>query len=317
MKLLVTGGAGYVGSVVTADLLTAGHEVVVLDNLSTGHRDAVPDGARFVSGDVRTDAGPLLAEGSFDGVLHFAARSLVGESVAEPEGYWEVNVAGTLALLRAATAAGVPRFVFSSSAAVYGEPASVPIREDASASPTNPYGATKLAIDLMLDGVAAARGIGAVSLRYFNVGGAVGPYGERHLKETHLVPLVLEAAAGRRDVIEVYGEDWPTPDGTCIRDYIHVADLATAHRLALQACIPGGHEVVNLGTGTGYSVREVLAAAERVVGHPVPARATRRRPGDPAVLVASADRARELLGWAPTRGLEEIVADAWRFACRS
>ena len=313
-KLLVAGGAGYIGSVIAADLVAAGHEVVVLDDLSTGHADAVPDGARLVVGDVRTDAASLLGEGGFAGILHFAAKSLVGESTERPELYWDVNVGGSLALVRAAVEAGVPRFVFSSSAAVYGEPEQVPIREDAPARPTSPYGATKLAVDHLLTGMCRAHGLGAVSLRYFNVGGAVGRFGERHGTETHLVPIVLQAAAGQRAAIDVYGTDWPTPDGTPIRDYIHVADLSAAHLLALDACRPGEHLIVNLGTGTGYSVREVLAAAERVVGHEIPARVTGRRAGDPAVLVAAADRAGQLLGWRPERGLEEIIADAWRFA---
>jgi UDP-glucose 4-epimerase len=256
MKLLVAGGAGYIGSVVSADLVNAGNEVVVLDDLSTGHADAVPDGVRLVVGDVRTDAFALLAHGGFDGVLHFAAKSLVGESVATPELYWDINVGGSLALVRAAVAAGVPRFVFSSSAAVYGDAGWGPISEDAPANPSSPYGATKLAVDLMLADMCRAHGIGTVSLRYFNVGGAVDRFGERHAPETHLVPIVLQAAAGIREFIEIYGNDWPTPDATCIRDYIHVADLSAAHLLALAHCQPNQHLVVNLGTGTGFSVRE-------------------------------------------------------------
>jgi UDP-glucose 4-epimerase len=317
MKLLVAGGAGYIGSVVSADLVNAGHEVVILDDLSTGHADAVPDGARLVVGDIRTDALVVLAHGGFDGVLHFAGKSLVGESVVTPELYWDINVGGSLALVRTAVAAGVPRFVFSSSAAVYGDAGQGPIREDAPLNPSSPYGATKLAVDLMLADMCHAHGIGTVSLRYFNVGGAVDRFGERHATETHLVPIILQAAAGTRECIEIYGDDWPTPDATCIRDYIHVADLSAAHVLALGHCQPSEHLVVNLGTGTGFSVREVLATAERVVGHKIPSRVAPRRAGDPAVLVAAADRAHSVLGWTPIRGLEQIISDAWQFALRS
>ena len=314
MKLLVTGGAGYIGSVVSADLVASGHEVVILDDLTTGHADAVPQGCRLVVGDVRVDAGNLLAEGGFDGILHFAAKSLVGESMANPTKYWDVNVGGSLALMQAAITAKIPRFIFSSSAAAYGNSEQMPIREDSPTSPTNPYGATKLAVDLMLAGICTAYGIGGVSLRYFNVGGAVGRFGERHVTETHLVPTILQAATGDRDVFEIFGDDWPTPDSTCVRDYLHVADLASAHLLALAACRPSQHLVVNLGTGSGYSVREVLSAAERVVGHVIPSRVVPRRAGDPAVLVASAALAGSVLGWVPSRSLDTLIADAWRFA---
>lgn len=317
MKLLVTGGAGYVGSVVAAELLARGHKVTILDDLSTGHRDAVPEGAVFVEGDVRTDSAAVLALGRCDGILHFAGKSLVGESMKEPATYWETNLDGSLALARAAIAAGVPRFVFSSTAATYGQPLSTPIYETAPTRPTSPYGSSKLAVDQLLTGFCAAHGLGAVSLRYFNVGGAVWRFGERHRVETHLVPLILEVAAGKRPFLEIYGDDWPTPDGTCVRDYIHVADLAEAHALALSACSAGEHKIFNLGTGTGYSVREVVRAAEMVVGRPIPVRVTDRRPGDPSVLVAGADAARRVLGWRPSRDLHDIVSDAWKFAQRA
>ncbi|WP_424892054.1 UDP-glucose 4-epimerase GalE [Streptomyces sp. XH2] len=314
-KCLVTGGAGYVGSVVAAHLLAAGHTVTVLDDLSTGHRAAVPEGAAFVRGRVQ-DAGQWL-DSSYDAVLHFAAFSQVGQSVADPEPYWRNNVGGTADLLAAMRDAGVRTLVFSSTAATYGEPAAVPITEDAPTAPTNPYGATKLAVDHMIGGECAAHGLAAVSLRYFNVAGAYGRYGERHEPETHLIPLVLQVARGEREAIAVYGDDYPTPDGTCVRDYIHVADLAEAHLLALSAARDGEHLICNLGNGNGFSVHEVIETVRKVTGHPVPQTAAPRRPGDPAVLVASAERARETLGWTPRRpDLAGIVADAWEFARR-
>jgi UDP-glucose 4-epimerase len=317
MKLLVTGGAGYVGSVCAEVLLEQGHEVVVVDDLSTGNADAVPAGARFVEADMVEAAPELLGGGShppFDGVLHFAAKSLVGESMAEPERYWHGNVVKTLQLLEAMRAAGTPRLVFSSTAATYGEPESVPITEDAPARPTNTYGATKLAIDHAITSYAAAHGLAATSLRYFNVAGAYAGFGERHATETHLIPLVLQVAAGRRPEILVFGTDWPTPDGTAVRDYIHVRDLADAHLLALQNSRPGEHRIYNLGNGTGFSVREVIASCERVTGGPIAARDVDRRAGDPAVLIASSQKAITELGWRPRHtAIDEIVADAWEF----
>ncbi|WP_328538312.1 UDP-glucose 4-epimerase GalE [Streptomyces sp. NBC_00344] len=311
-KYLVTGGAGYVGSIVAAHLLEAGHEVTVLDDLSTGFREGVPAGAAFIEGRIQDSARWLDA--SYDGVLHFAASSQVGESVVNPEKYWLNNVGGTTALLAAMRSAGVRTLVFSSTAATYGEPETVPIRESAPTSPTNPYGATKLAVDHMISGESAAHGLAAVSLRYFNVAGAYGTYGERHDPESHLIPLVLQVAQGRRDAISVYGDDYPTPDGTCVRDYIHVADLADAHLLALDAAAAGEHLICNLGNGSGFSVREVIETVRKVTGHPVPEIAAERRGGDPAVLVASADTARERLGWSPSRSdLAGIVSDAWAF----
>ncbi|MET4924683.1 UDP-glucose 4-epimerase GalE [Streptomyces sp. PSRA5] len=314
-KYLVTGGAGYVGSVVATHLLEAGHEVTVLDDLSTGFRAAVPAGAEFIEGRVH-DAAKWLDPG-YDAVLHFAASSQVGESVAKPEKYWDNNVGGSMALLEAMRTAGVRKLVFSSTAATYGEPVSTPITETDPTAPTSPYGASKLAVDHMIGGECVAHGLAAVSLRYFNVAGAYGSYGERHEPESHLIPLVLQVALGARESISVYGDDYPTPDGTCVRDYIHVADLADAHLLALDAAVAGEHLVCNLGNGSGFSVREVIETVRTVTGHPVPEVAAPRRAGDPAVLVASAATARERLGWTPSRAdLAGIVADAWAFARR-
>ncbi|MCX5437858.1 UDP-glucose 4-epimerase GalE [Streptomyces sp. NBC_00569] len=312
-KYLVTGGAGYVGSVVAQHLVEAGHDVTVLDNLSTGFREGVPAGVTFVEGDIR-DAAKWL-DPSFDAVLHFAAFSQVGESVVKPEKYWDNNVGGTMALLAAMRSADVRKLVFSSTAATYGEPVSTPITESDPTAPTSPYGASKLAVDHMITGEATAHGLATVSLRYFNVAGAYGSCGERHDPESHLIPLVLQVAQGRRDAISVYGDDYPTPDGTCVRDYIHVADLAEAHLLALDAARPAEHLICNLGNGNGFSVREVIETVRQVTGHPIPEITAPRRGGDPAVLVASAATARERLGWNPSRAdLAGIVADAWAFA---
>ena len=315
-KFLVTGGAGYVGSVVAAHLLEAGHAVTVVDDLSTGFRAGVPDGAEFVEARIQ-DAAEWL-DGSYEGVLHFAASSQVGESVTEPEKYWRNNVGGTVELLGAMREKGVRKLVFSSTAAVYGEPESSPITESMPTAPTSPYGATKLAMDQLITGYCQAYGLSAASLRYFNVAGAYattgGDFGERHDPESHLIPLVLQVAAGRRESISVFGDDYPTPDGTCVRDYIHVADLAEAHLLALDAVREGEHLICNLGNGSGFSVREVIETVRQVTGHPVPETVAPRRGGDPAVLVASADRARQALGWEPKRPeLAGIVKDAWDF----
>lgn len=314
MKLLITGGAGYVGSVCATVLIEAGHDVTVIDNFSTGNREAVPAGARLVEGDVRDVADEVLSEGGFDGVVHFAARSLVGESMVKPEEYWQHNVVTTLRLLDAMRAHGVDNLVFSSTAATYGEPEQVPITEDMPTAPTNPYGATKLAIDHAITSYAAAHGLGATSLRYFNVAGAYGTVGENREIETHLIPLVLQVALGHRDKILVFGDDWPTKDGTAVRDYIHVRDLADAHVLALESNTPGTHRIFNLGSGDGYSVAEVIAACREVTGHPIPAEKAPRRAGDPATLIASSDKARAELGWRPSRtDLRTIVEDAWAF----
>jgi UDP-glucose 4-epimerase len=315
MKLLVTGGAGYVGSVVAARLLEAGHEVVVLDDCSTGHEDAVPAGATLVRASLRAAASDVLS-GGFDGVLHFAAKSLVGESVEKPGLYWDKNLGESLALFDAMRVHRVPRIVFSSTAATYGEPERTPIAETDPTRPTNPYGASKLAIDTTLAEYARMYGIGGVSLRYFNVAGAYGAYGERHTVETHIIPNVLNVPLGRRESVSIFGTDYPTADGTCVRDYIHVVDLAEAHLLALEACAPGVHEIFNLGSGSGYSVREVIDVCRSVTGSQIPAVESPRRPGDPAVLVASSAKITERLGWKPERDLHAMVTDAWAFARR-
>jgi UDP-glucose 4-epimerase len=315
MKLLVTGGAGYIGSIVSRQLLGAGHEVVVLDNLERGHREAIAPQARFVHADLREAAqvSATLEEG-FDGVLHFAALALVAESVSNPERYYRTNVQGTLNLLEAMRDASVDRLVFSSTCAVYGQPDEVPIREDAPPRPANAYGASKLAVDGMIGDFCTAYGLGAVSLRYFNVAGASAGAGEDHEPETHLIPNILRTAQGRNPAVELFGTDYPTPDGTAIRDYIHIEDLAAAHLLALAATTPATHEIFNLGTGNGYSVREVIDAARIVTGLEIPTVERPRRPGDPPRLVAGAEKIRSQLGWEPRHDLRSMVTDAWSFA---
>jgi UDP-glucose 4-epimerase len=315
MKLLVTGGAGYIGSIVGRQLLGAGHELVVLDNLERGHREAVPPGARLIVADLRDrEATARALEEGFEGVLHFAALSLVGESVTDPGLYYRTNVGGTLNLLDAMVAAQAPALVFSSTAAVYGQPETVPISEDAATRPTNPYGASKLAVDGMIGDFCRAHGLGAVSLRYFNVAGASGDVGEDHHPETHLIPNVLRAASGRIEHVDVYGTDYDTADGTAVRDYIHIEDLAAAHLLALAGARPGEHRIFNLGNGSGFSVREVIEASRKVTGATIATREAPRRPGDPPMLVASSDRIRSELGWAAQKpDLERMIADAWAF----
>jgi UDP-glucose 4-epimerase len=318
LRLLVTGGAGYIGSVVATKLIAAGHEVTVLDDLSTGHADAVPAGASFVEGTLRDDAARVLAGGT-DAVLHFAAKSLVGESVANPGLYWSHNLGGSLALLEAMRETGTRKIVFSSTAAVYGEPERTPVEETDPTRPTSPYGASKLAVDTVLAEYARMHGFGAVSLRYFNVAGAhPGPdgrwFGERHAQETHLIPNVLKMAGpGASGAVKMFGDDYPTPDGTCVRDYIHVSDLADAHLLALGATDPGRHRVYNLGNGAGFSVRQVIDVCREVTGDDIPAEVAPRRPGDPAVLVASSQRISSDLAWRASRDLRAMVADAWAF----
>jgi UDP-glucose 4-epimerase len=316
MRVLVTGGAGYIGSVVAAQLLAGGHEVVVVDDLSTGHADAVPPGAEFHNISIMELDG-RLGDWNVEACVHFAAKSLVGESTEEPSLYWRNNVAGTIALLDSLRAYDVPKIVFSSSAATYGQQEEQPIREKAAAIPTNPYGATKLSVDMALTNYAAAYGLAAVSLRYFNVAGALHAvegqsYGERHSPETHLIPNALRAARTQTE-FNLYGTDYPTPDGTCIRDYIHVVDLGEAHLQAIDAAEPGRHHIINLGSGRGYSNREVLRTVAEVTGLDVPIVEAPRRAGDPPILVASNDQALTFLGWTPTRDLTAMVADAWRF----
>jgi UDP-glucose 4-epimerase len=317
VKLLVTGGAGYIGSVVALQLVEAGHEITVLDDLSKGHERAVPEGASFVRGGLLDgEALSQVLTPGYDGVLHFAALSLVAESVEQPGRYYRTNVAGTLNLLDAMRAAGVPRLVFSSTAAVYGEPEEVPIPETAPTRPTNPYGGSKLAVDQLIGFYTRAHGLRSTSLRYFNVAGASGALGEDHDPETHLIPLVLRAALGEGPV-KIFGTDYPTADGTAVRDYIHVEDLAWAHLLALEAADEansGEHCVYNLGNGTGFSVREVVEAARRVTGRRIESVEAPRRGGDPPVLVASSALIREELGWIPEKpGLEAMISDAWKW----
>ena len=311
MRVLVTGGTGYIGSTAVDILQSQGFEISILDDCSTGHADSAPAGVNFIQGSllVREDISKAL-EGC-DAVMHFAGKSLVGESVERPDLYHSVNVDGSRNLLDAMYASGVSKLVFSSSAATYGEPDQVPILETASTKPTNPYGATKLAIDQMITAESAARGLAAASLRYFNVAGALqsqrGWLAERHNPETHLIPNVLRSTA--ENPVKIFGTDWPTPDGTCIRDYVHVVDLIDAHIRALQSLQPGVHEIYNLGSGDGYSVREVVAAASKAIGHQIPVLDSPRRAGDPAVLIADINKAKSKLGWVPTHGIESMVAD--------
>ncbi len=318
MRILVTGGAGYVGSVSVERLLSAGHEVIALDDLSTGHAAAVVPGARFVQGSFgdREAMAALLRDDRVDAVLHSAAKSLVGESMRDPAAYYGHNVAGGVALLDAMRDAGVDRIVFSSTAAVYGVPEASPIREDAALRPINPYGETKRSFEGAMAWYGSAYGLRSVSLRYFNVAGATEANGERHDPETHLVPNALAAVEGGPP-LTLYGDDYPTPDGTPIRDYIHVMDLADAHLAALEATAAGDARtdsalVCNLGSGGGFSVREVLAATARVVGRPVPHAIGPRRVGDPPVLVAAIDQAADVLGWRPLRStLDAMIGSAW------
>lgn len=314
MRVLVTGGAGYIGSTTAAALLEDGHDVVVLDDLSRGHPDAVPEGAPLVRGDVGDPAAVREAIGDgVDACLHFAARIEAGESMRQPEAFFATNTGGSARLLETLLDRGCRRVVLSSTAAVYGDPAHTPVREDHPIAPTNAYGVSKLLVEQMLPWLADLRGLRFAALRYFNAAGATPGRAERHDPETHLIPLVLDVAAGRRSHVRIFGADYPTADGTAIRDYVHVADLADAHVRALHVLADHPRVVCNLGNGTGYSVRQVVAAARRVTGHPIPTRDEPRRRGDPAVLVAASDRARSLLGWAPARpDIDDIIASAWR-----
>jgi len=316
MNVLVTGGAGYIGSVTVAALLAGGHDVVVLDDLSTGHREAVPDGVPFVHASV-ADADMVdftLRHHGVSAIVHFAAASLVGESMTKPTKYFLQNTAGTFSLLDVAVKRGVERFVLSSTAAVYGTPTSVPIPEGAELRPESVYGESKLMIERALGWLAGTTGLASAALRYFNAAGATDDLGEDHRPETHLIPLVLQVAAGTRDAVQVYGTDYPTTDGTAVRDYVHVSDLAAAHVLALGALEAGGAHAYNLGSGSGYSVREVVEACRRVTGATIREVEVGRRAGDPPVLVADSTKARTELGWAPRHDdLATIVGSAWRW----
>ncbi len=315
MRILVTGGAGYVGGTVAQLLLDRGHQVVIYDNLCHGHRSLVPKGAEFVEGDLADGAAAeKVLHTGIDGVMHFAALIEAGESMKKPEIYFRNNTASTLTLLEAMLAAGVNRLVFSSTAAVYGEPESTPIREDAALRPTNAYGESKLLVEHMLSWLNRIHGFRYASLRYFNVAGAIQGRGEAHEPESHIIPLILDVALGRRQSIKVFGQDYPTPDGTCIRDYIHVQDLAQAHLLAFEGLKGRDKLIYNLGNGVGFSVREVIESARRVTGRPIPVEECPRRPGDPAVLIASSERISQELGWKPkyTR-LDDIIDTAWKW----
>ena len=317
MRLLVLGGAGYIGSHTAVELLESGHDVVIVDSLVTGYEAAVPEGAIFYQGDIRDYdfLNSLFKMEAIDAVIHFAAFSLVGESVTDPLKYYENNLYGTKVLLKAMIDNGVNKIVFSSTAATYGEPENIPILEDDRTCPTNPYGETKLAMEKMMKWSANAYGLKYVSLRYFNACGAhkSAKIGEAHNPESHLIPLVLQVPNGKRESVSIYGTDYDTPDGTCIRDYIHVTDLAKAHILAVEYLMKGGESnVFNLGNGVGYSVREVIETARKVTGHPIPTVEIPRRAGDPARLVASGEKAKAILGWKPEiTELEDIIRSAW------
>jgi len=315
-KILVVGGAGYIGSHMVKELQRSGYRVVTLDNLSNGHRDLLPGGT-FIQGNCGDSdlLDKLFSEHQIDAVMHFAAYALVGESMENPMAYYRNNLAETMELINAMVRHRIMRFIFSSTAAVYGEPSEVPITENHPCNPTNPYGATKIAAERMLQDCDAAYGLKYINLRYFNAAGAdeSGEIGERHDPETHLIPLTLKVAAGELGSIKIFGTDYPTEDGTCIRDYIHVIDLAQAHLLALKALLAGGESTVyNLGNSSGYSVREVIEVAREVTGRSIPAVETDMRPGDPAVLVASSDKIRKELGWKPVyEDLKTIIRTAW------
>ena len=319
MRLLVLGGAGYIGSHTALELIKKGHEVIVVDNLVTGYEKAVPDKAVFYQGDIRNFdfLDNLFKKEKIDAVIHFAAYSLVGESVTNPLKYYDNNLYGTKVLLEAMIKNNVNKIVFSSTAATYGEPENIPILESDRTCPTNPYGETKLAMEKMFHWASKAHGLSYVSLRYFNACGAdaTGQIGEAHNPESHLIPLVLQVPNGKRESVSIYGTDYDTPDGTCIRDYIHVTDLAQAHILAVEYLANGGEsDIFNLGNGVGYSVREVIETARSVTGHPIPATEVPRRAGDPARLVASGEKAKKILGWEPKiKKLDEIIASAWKW----
>lgn len=319
-KVAVIGGAGYIGATTAQALIDAGREVVVYDNLSTGHRQAVPAQAQFVIGDVsdRAALDKLFREHKPEAVLHFAAFIEAGESMRAPERYFRNNSASTLTLLEAMLAAGVRKFIFSSTAALYGEPKQIPIREDDLLEPTNAYGESKLLVERMLAWFHRIHGFAYASLRYFNAAGSNGCSGEQHDPESHLIPIILQAAAGKREHVSIFGTDYPTEDGTCVRDYIHVSDLANAHVLALHALGEGDRRIYNLGNGTGFSVRQVIESSRGATGKGIKVVEAERRPGDPAVLVASSEKIRSELGWKPRfPELDQIVASAWEWMQRN
>ena len=319
MNVLVTGGAGYIGSVVARELVKSGHRVIVCDNLSHGYREAVPKEAEFIQaevGDARA-VSTALRDYKIEAVMHFAALIEVGESMREPARYFQNNTGATLTLLEAMVASGVSKFVFSSTAALYGEPDTTPIPESAALRPANAYGESKLLVERMLDWLNRIHGFRYASLRYFNAAGATGVLGEAHEPESHLIPLVLQVPLGKRQSVSIFGADYPTPDGTCVRDYIHVLDLAQAHLLALQALGENTKLIFNLGNGRGFSVRQVIETARKITGHAIPAIESPKRPGDPAVLVASSDKIRTQLNWKPQHAeLEAIIGSAWEWHCK-
>jgi UDP-glucose 4-epimerase len=318
LAVLVVGGAGYIGSHAAHTLRRRGYEVIIYDNLSTGHRE-LAEGFELIIGDIADSAKLAKALGRCDAVMHFAAHAYVGESVDNPKKYYNNNVTAALALLNAVMESRVRKFIFSSTAAVYGNPTKVPITEESSRQPVNPYGATKLAFENALEAYSHAYGLKFVSFRYFNAAGADenGDIGENHHPETHLIPIILEAILGKRAALEVYGDDYPTTDGTCIRDYIHVNDLAEAHVVGLEYLAKGESKAMNLGTGQGYSVQEVVERVEHVTGHKVPTHIGPRRPGDPAELVADPSLAQRVLKWKAKRSLDEIIESAWKWAQKS
>lgn len=319
MRILVLGGAGYIGSHTVSELVDAGEEVIIIDNLETGHLEAVHSAAKFYQGDIRDREfiDRVLEQENIDAVIHFAANSLVGESMTNPLKYYDNNIYGTKVLLESMVEHGVENIVFSSTAATYGEPESIPILETDRTEPTNPYGETKLSMERMMKWTGAAHGLRYVALRYFNACGACanGAIGEDHQPETHLIPLILQVPNGKRKAISIYGDDYETKDGTCVRDYIHVTDLAQAHILAVKHLLKGNEsDVFNLGNGVGFTVKEVIETARRVTGHPIPTQVTPRRGGDPAKLIASSDKAKKILGWKPEHAdLEEIIESAWKW----
>ncbi len=319
MTILVLGGAGYIGSHTVYELIDAGEDVVIVDNLQTGHKGALHPKARFYKGDIRDEKflDDLFNKEKIDSVIHFAANSLVGESMIDPLKYYDNNLYGTMILLKSMVKNGIEKIVFSSTAATYGEPEKTPIFEKDRTEPTNTYGETKLSMEKMFKWVSKAHGLRYVSLRYFNACGAhvSGKIGEDHSPETHLIPLILQVPNGKREHIGIFGDDYQTPDGTCIRDYIHVTDLAQAHILAVKYLNKGNEsDIFNLGNGVGFSVKEVIETARKVTGHPIPAKISKRRAGDPAILIASSDKAKSILGWNPSHNsLDEIIETAWKW----